>query len=435
MQKTVNRLIFHTLDLFGRFLKLESSSSILMIGAMVLALILANTAASEMYLTFFSQMFGVTFGAFSLYKPLILWINDGLMALFFLMVGLEVKREFVHGELSTPSQAMLPIVAAVGGAVVPALIYAGLNVKGVMSGWGVPMATDIAFAIGLLTLLGSGVPTGLKVFLASLAVVDDLLAVLVIALFYTDTLVVSYLIWAVASVLVLFAMNRFRVALLGPYLLVGAVLWYCLLKSGIHATVAGVVTAMFIPSEPRIPMNVFSRMVRNAVSRIDNDEDKSLTKENEQDMGRVVFTATYSQSPMSRLEHSLHSLTAYFIMPVFAFSNMGLTFNVGTLSTESWLMTAGIAAGLIVGKPLGIVGSVALLMKTGKVSLPDGVTMPQIIGAGMLAGVGLTMSIFISTMAFPEEMQNISKLAILGASLVSALLGLFYLKRHIKKAD
>lgn len=431
MQKRVNRLILHTLDPFGRFLRLESASSILMIGSMVLALICANTALSGSYFSFFQQKLGVTMGAFSLYKPLILWINDGLMALFFLLVGLEVKREFVHGELSTPAQAILPAVGAIGGAVIPAAIYALLNLKGVMSGWGVPMATDIAFAIGLLTLLGSGVPSGLKVFLASLAVVDDLLAVLVIALFYTESIVMSYLMWGMVTVGVLFVLNRMKVAAITPYMVVGGILWYCLLKAGIHATAAGVITAMFVPSAPAIPLNVFSRLTRASISKIDNDENKELTKENEHELHKVIHMATYSSSPLSRLEESLHSFTAYVIMPVFAFSNMGLLFDIGSVGADGAAVSAGIAAGLIIGKPLGIVGSVALLMKFGKVSLPEGVTMNHIIGAGMLAGVGLTMSIFISTMAFPEGMQNVAKLSILGASAVSAVLGLFYLKKHI----
>lgn len=426
-------------DPFNQFIKKQSSSSIIMILAMLMALLIANSTLQNAYHAFWETYTGFSFGDFMLKKHLSHWINDGLMALFFLVIGLEVKREILIGELSTPQKAMFPIVGALGGAVVPALIYVGFNLGGgSLDGWGIPMATDIAFAIGILALLGNRVPVNLKVFLTSLAVVDDMIAVLVIAIFYTAEIKVAYLIYTAVVLVVLFAANRSQIRSITVYLILGAFMWYFLLKSGVHATIAGVLLALFIPTEPKIGFKVFSRASRKAIDDFDNCVDdpntEIPTKCQKQRMNRLIQVAFAAYNPLSRLEYNLHGFSAFVIMPIFAFANVGISMSAemfqGVFSPES----LGIIVGLFIGKPLGIAGSLFLAVRMKLVHMPDGLNMQLISGAAILGGIGLTMSIFIANMAFSGSatLEN-AKLAILTSSVVAGFCGFVYLKNILKK--
>ncbi len=345
------------------FLKLESASGILLVIAGVLAMIAANTPLSELYQAFLQTPIKLQVGALKLDKTLLIWINDLLMAVFFLLVGLEIKREIVAGELSDRSRVALPAIAAVGGMFVPAGIYAALNWNDPIGirGWAIPSATDIAFALGVLSLFGNRVPVGLKVFLMTLAVLDDLGAIVVIALFYTSDLSVDALMGAGVAIVALFVLNRTGVMRIAPYVLVGTALWVFVLKSGVHATLAGVVTALFVPaSDPARP----------------------------------------DDPPSSRLEHSLHPWVAFCILPIFAFANAGV--NLAGMSLRSLLdpIPLGILLGLFVGKQIGVFAFSWVAVKAGLARLPSGVTFAQVYGASILCGIGFTMSLFIGMLAF-----------------------------------
>jgi len=424
-------------DPLSQFLKKESSSSILMLLSMTAAMVLANSAYADMYHRLWQINFGLTFGKLSLYKPVILWINDGLMAIFFLVIGLEIKREILIGELSTFRQALLPLTAAVGGAVVPALIYLAINAKnGNLAGWGVPMATDIAFAIGVMALLGKRVPVQLKIFITSLAVVDDMIAVLVIAFFYTQNIATEYLLFAGVAVAALFLLNILKIRSILAYLAVGIFLWYFFLKSGVHATIAGVILALFIPSEPRIPLQTFKKSIGifNAeLAKSKNNPDSEIpTKEQKHIFNKIIHASLSVYNPMSRLEYNLHALSAFVIMPLFAFANTGVTIDLSAVSGLLSPVSLGIIFGLLLGKPLGIM----FLVKSGVylklLKIPKEFTKVQILGASVLSGIGLTMSIFISSMAFDAEDIETAKLAIVVASVIAGITGYTILKRAAK---
>jgi NhaA family Na+:H+ antiporter len=373
----------------NEFLRLEAASGILLLLAAVLAMLVENSAASGLYESLLGIPVEIRIGEFGIAKPLLLWINDGLMAIFFFLVGLEVKREFLDGELSEPSRVVLPMIAAVGGMAVPAIIYAAVNWGDpfAMKGWAIPSATDIAFALGVLALLGSRVPNTLKLFLMTLAIVDDLGAIVIIAVFYTSDLSLFSLLVAVLALAVLFALNRFGVLSLAPYLLVGVVLWVAVLKSGVHATLAGVLTALFIP-----------------YAREPGEEHTQLQK----------------------LEHDLHPAVVYGILPLFAFANTGISF--AGLTVESLLhpVPLGIATGLFIGNQVGVFGLSWLAVKTGLARLPQGAGWLQLYGVAALCGIGFTMSLFISSLAFEQGGPGIAvddRLGILAGSVASALLG------------
>jgi NhaA family Na+:H+ antiporter len=426
-------------DPFRQFIKQESSSSIIMIISMIIALFIANSSLQQAYHQFWETYTGFGFGDFVLKKHLSHWINDGLMALFFLVIGLEVKREILIGELSTVQKALFPVVGAFGGAIIPALIYVGINFNGGnMDGWGIPMATDIAFALGILALLGSKVPTGLKVFLTSLAVADDMIAVLVIAIFYTSSIQTTYLIYALITIVFLIIMNRMQVKLIVVYLISGAFLWYFFLKSGVHATIAGVILAFFIPTSPKISFNVFARAARNALRDFTNCKDdpntEILTKCQKKSMNRLIQVSFAAYNPLSRLEYNLHSFSAFVIMPIFAFSNTGITFSSEMFSAITSPESLGIILGLLIGKPLGIFGFIFLSLKLKLISMPADLDLKQIFGASILGGIGLTMSIFISNMAFAgtATLEN-AKLSILMSSVIAGIVGFIYLKLLFNK--
>jgi len=379
------------------FLKLESSGGILLVGAAILALVFANTPLDNVYRELIRMPVAIRVGPLEIAKPLLLWVNDGLMAVFFFLVGLELKREVREGELSDWRKVVLPAAGAIGGMAVPALLYIGFNSGNAdaLRGWAIPAATDIAFALGILGLLGSRVPTGLKVFLVSLAIFDDLAAILIIAFFYTNKLSVVALAVGAACLAVLFLLNRRGVVAIVPYLFVGLVMWVAVLKSGVHATLAGVLLALFIPLHDR---------------------------------------ADPVRSPLRELEHDLHPSVAYVILPLFAFANAGV--NLGSAGASVLHpVPLGIAIGLFLGKQLGVFGACWLAIRLGFAKLPEGVDWRRLYGAALLCGVGFTMSLFIATLAFEggaAEYLGMDRLGILSGSLLSAVAGYFWLRASLR---
>ncbi len=370
-----------------RFFQLEAAGGLLLIAAAALALIINNSPLSWLYNAFLETPVEARIGALHIAKPLLLWINDGLMALFFLVIGLEVKREVLEGHLSKPSQIVLPGAAAIGGMVVPALIYVALNTGNAeaLNGWAIPMATDIAFALGVLALLGKRVPVSLKLFLMTLAIIDDLGAIIVIALVYSGELSQLSLILAAVSIIALIAMNRSGVSRLAPYLLVGLVLWICVLKSGVHATLAGVVLAFCIP-----------------------------------------LRTSSKASPLLTLEHGLHPWVAYGILPLFAFANAGVSLAGVTMESFTHPVPLGIAAGLLLGKTLGVFGLTWLAVKTRMASLPKEANWGHVLGVSILCGIGFTMSLFVGSLAFEPGVSAYAgedRMGILTGSILSAIIG------------
>ncbi len=375
-------------SLIQRFFQLEAASGLLLIAAAVLALLISNSPFAHLYNSFLDVQVAVQVGALNIAKPLLLWINDGLMAIFFLLVGLELKREVVYGQLATPSQIILPGAAAIGGMLVPALVYVWFNQgdSEAMRGWAIPMATDIAFALGVLALLGSRVPTSLKLFLMTLAIIDDLGAIIVIALFYSSELSSLSLMLAGAALIGLLALNRLGIRQLGPYLLLGLFLWVCVLKSGVHATLAGVALAFFIPVKG------------------DNPE----------------------HSPLATLEHALHGWVAFGILPLFAFANAGVSLQGMNLQSFLQPVPLGIAAGLLLGKTVGVLGLTAIAVFTRMARLPEGANWGQLLGVAMLCGIGFTMSLFVGSLAFTPDVSPYAgqdRMGILTGSLLAAVLG------------
>lgn len=387
------------IDKLKEFLRLETASGILLLLATLLAMVAENTPASPLYNSLLEIPVAIRIGGFEIAKPLLLWINDGLMAVFFFLIGLEVKREFLAGELSEPSRIVLPAIAAVGGMAVPAIIYSTINWGDpvAMKGWAIPSATDIAFALGVLALLGSRIPQSLKLFLVTLAIIDDLGAIIIIALFYTADLSLTSLVVALAAVAVLFVLNRRGVLSLVPYILVGFVLWAAVLKSGVHATLAGVVTAFFIPFKkgPGEP---------------------------------------YTQ--LEKLEHELHPSVAYGILPLFAFANAGISFDGVGMDSLLHPVPIGIATGLFFGNQVGVFGLSWLTIKLGMSRLPEGVSWIQLYGVAILCGIGFTMSLFVGSLAFEQGGPDYTvddRLGILLGSLASGMLGYAVLRRVADK--
>lgn len=385
---------------FKEFLKSGSAGGIILLLCVVVALLIANSPLAEGFEGLLTTELGAEGGGIDLRYSVRLWINDGLMVIFFLMVGLEIKRELVEGELSSPKKAALPILAAVGGVVVPATIYYFFN-KGMETsgGWGIPMATDIAFAIAIITMLGTKVPVSLKIFLAALAIVDDLMAILVIATFYTSALHLNYLLYAGALLVLLIAFNRLGVKKIYLYLIPGVFIWYFIHHSGIHATIAGVLVAATLPTTPDA-----------------------------------------TESPLEKLEHMLVRPVNFLIMPIFALANTNITFQEGMLSELFTPLGMGIVLGLLVGKPVGITIISWIAVKLGLSALPDKARWAHMVGVGMLAGIGFTMSIFIALLSFAgqEHLLDGAKFSVLTGSLLSGVLGslllLFISKRNIKVA-
>jgi NhaA family Na+:H+ antiporter len=418
---------------FAEFFRLEASGGILLLLSAVVALLLANSVWGPGYFEFWATPFTVGGGTWSLTKPVILWVNDGLMAVFFFVVGLEIKREIIIGELSSLRKAALPMSAAVGGMLIPALIYLALNPHGSTArGWGIPMATDIAFALGILALIGRGAPMAMKVFLTAVAIIDDIGAVLVIALFYTSQISLESLGAAAGVLLVLWVLNRAGVRSPLPYALLGILLWYAILKSGIHATVAGVLLAFFIPCRRAVDETTFLEKAR-AMLDLFASEGKTpgpMPSATQRDaIHSLEVLSRAAETPLARLEHRLHPWVAFLIVPVFAFANAGVTVEAGTQGLFGDSVMLGVTLGLLVGKPVGVLMFSWLAVRTGVGELPAGVKWIHIAGAAALCGVGFTMSLFIGGLAFqlPENLAH-AKVGILLGSAASAILGVFLVR-------
>jgi NhaA family Na+:H+ antiporter len=414
---------------FREFTRLEAAGGIVLLVAAAAGLAWANSPWASLYEGLWSTPVVVGVGVFGIAKPLLLWVNDGLMAVFFFVVGLEIKREVLIGELAGRRRAALPVAAAIGGMVVPAAIYLGLNLGGPGShGWGIPMATDIAFALGVLALLGSRVPTSLKVFLTALAIVDDLGAVLVIALVYTAELNLAALQAGLGIFVVMVLLSVARVRHVGLYLVLGVALWVAFLQSGIHATLAGVLAALTIPSTARINTGAFrgrSRELLDAFEVLDVEPGvhRLSSREHEVVLG-LASVIEEIEAPLQRLEHALHPWVAFVIMPLFALANAGVVLGAGVLESVTHPVTLGIVLGLIVGKPIGVVAFAWLASAIGIAELPAGATWRQLVGVSVVAGIGFTMSLFIASLAFGDTpLLDNAKVGVLGASLVAGTLG------------
>lgn len=388
----------NAIDLMRDFLKLESASGMVLIGATVVALVMANIPlAQNAYNWFLTLQLTVTLGGWGVDKPLLLWVNDALMVFFFMLVGLELKREVVEGQLSRADQVVLPVLAAVGGLLLPAAIFWWINgdFASQKNGWAIPTATDIAFALAMLGLLGSRVPLSLKIFLTTIAIVDDLAAIVIIAIFYTSDLSVISLGLAGLGIVGLAVLNRMKVVRLAPYMLIALFIWFCVLKSGVHATLAGVVVAAFIP-----------------------------------------LRARDDSSPARHLEHTLHPWVAFAVLPIFAFANAGVSFHGMSLEKLGQGVPMGIILGLFVGKQVGVFGMVALARLFRLAQLPEGTTWGQVYGVALLCGIGFTMSLFIGTLAFEHgnfDMLEGVKMGVLVGSLLSAAAGLLVLHFALPK--
>jgi len=391
----VDMVNFINPKVFTHFFKSSSAGGIVLLLCVAISLLIANSSLAEGFTEILNTEVGYNTGNVNLRYPILLWINDGLMAIFFLLVGLEIKREVVEGELSSVKQAALPVLAAIGGVIVPALIYSSFNSSNATTanGWGIPMATDIAFALGILSLLGNKVPGGLKIFLAALAIVDDLMAILVIAIFYSTNIHFEYLEYAAALFAIQIIFNRMGLKNLAFYIIPGMVMWYCIHHSGIHATIAGVLTALTLPT---------------------NDTD--------------------IESPLEKLEHLLTRPVNFIIMPIFAIANTNITVETGMLQGLTGTMGLGILLGLVLGKPIGIVAMSWLSVKLKIAKLPHATTWTHVIGLGLLGGIGFTMSIFIALLSFNKvQYQNEAKFAILTASVIAGVSGFLVLHFYNKK--
>ena len=384
-------------QLIQRFLKLESAGGILLLFSAAVAMLLANSPLSSQYNDFLNLPVSLQIGSFSINKTLIHWINDGFMAVFFVLVGMEVKKELFEGALSSYQQAIFPAIAAVGGMIVPALVYWFIAKQdpSLANGWAIPMATDIAFALGIMALLSKQVPLPLKIFLLALAIIDDLGAIVVIALFFSHELSVQALIFSGISILTLVLLNRFRVSALCAYMVVGAILWASVLKSGVHATLAGVIIGFCIPLKGK-----------------------------------------KGERPLHDFEHILAPWSSFVILPLFAFANAGVSFDGIDVSMMSSPLLLAIACGLIIGKPVGVFGFSYISVKLGLAKLPDGINFKQIFAVAVLCGIGFTMSMFLASLAFDadagESVNTLSRLGILLGSTVSATLGYLFLKQTTK---
>lgn len=387
-------------NFFQDFLKKESASGILLMIAALLAIIVANSPLSGLYDDLLDIPVEIKIGALHIAKPLILWINDGLMAIFFFLIGLELKRELLEGELSEPKKIILPAFAAIGGMVFPALIYVSLNWNdpAALKGWAIPAATDIAFALGILATFGRRVPIALKIFLVSLAIMDDMGAIIIIAIFYTSDLSATSLVVGIVSLCILALFNFNKIKNIAPYILVGVILWVAVLKSGVHATLAGVVLAFFIPL------------------KTDSKDERSLSK---------------------TLEHDLHGSVFYVIIPIFAFANAGVPLEGMSFNTLLEPIPLGIILGLFLGKQVGVMLFSFIAVKLGIASLPENINWKQLYGVAFLCGVGFTMSLFIGSLAFEQggteaTLMN-DRLGILVGSTISAIAGYFYLNKVLPK--
>ena len=420
---------------FEEFIHRQTTSGLLLMSSAIIALFLANSIFAESYLHFIHMPVNISIGAWAINMSLHHWVNDALMALFFFVVGLELKREIMVGELSDIRQAALPIIAAIGGMAVPALIYLAFNPEGdAARGWGVPMATDIAFAVGALVLLASRVPKALITFLVALAIADDLGAVLVIALFYTQDLAINWLLASTALVALLFTFNFAGIRKVMPYFLVAVLLWYTLLQSGVHATLAGVLGAFTVPARSKYDPNLFIERIKTQIalfmdsrhqddSLMTNEKLHSIVDNLEEDVRGV-------QTPLQRLEHIWHLPVAFIVIPIFALFNAGIPLQFNSVAdTFTHPVMLGVMSGLFFGKFLGITGACWLALRLGIGQLPSGTRFSQVAAVSVLGGIGFTMSIFIAELGFASHPEYLlmAKTGVLAASLLSGLIGFMWL--------
>lgn len=427
---------------FEHFIHAQTTTGMILMLMTVVALLLANTTLVEGYMDFFHTRVNLTVGSWQLSNTIHHWVNDGLMTIFFFLIGLEIKREVLVGELSNIKVAILPILAAIGGMIIPALIYFSINSDGIgANGWGIPMATDIAFAISALVLLGKRIPTALITFLVALAIVDDLGAVLVIAIFYTDQIHLLPLALSGGAFLLMVAFNRFGIHMILPYFIVGLFMWFYMFESGVHATIAGVIAAMAIPSKPkRTPVN-FAEDTKELLDKYNNYPvcDNHLMHENQKAiLLNIQDRIDAVRSPSARLEQGLHLPVALIIIPLFALANAGIAidFNViGGVVTQP--ISLGIILGLVLGKVLGIFGVAWLAVKLKIAQLPHQSNMSQIFGVSFLGGIGFTMSIFVADLAFLDTPNLIfqAKIGILSASLFAGIFGYCWLRFVANRGD
>ncbi|MBW1728865.1 MAG: Na+/H+ antiporter NhaA [Deltaproteobacteria bacterium] len=418
-----------------RFFRKQVASSVLLLAATVFALIWANSNIAETYHSFWHTKISLDFGEFHISKSLVHWINDGLMALFFFTVGLEIKRELLVGELASPKKALLPVIAAVGGMLVPALIYIAFNLgSSSLDGWGIPMATDIAFALGAVAIFGHNLPVNLRIFLAAFAIADDLGAVLVIAIFYTKEIVWFYVFVCVMLTFCLAIANLLWIRWTLVYAVLGLAIWFFVLGSGIHPTVAGVIVSLFIPARGRYDTDRFLQNVDQIMAKF-KCEDQScgysilLNQEHMHAVHSLKLACNDVATPLQRLMHVLHPWVAFTILPFFALSNTGLNFHgVNFSEVAVHTVSLGIFFGLVFGKPLGVMLFSFIAVKSGMGSLPKDVRWSHILGSAMLGGIGFTMSLFIADLSFSSVfMLNYAKMAILSASVISAIIGISFL--------
>jgi NhaA family Na+:H+ antiporter len=418
-----------------RFIQNSTTSGILLFAVAVLALLLANSPWEKAYHQFWEHTFSIGYDSYQVSQSLHYWINDGLMAIFFFVIGLELKREVMAGKLSRPKDAILPVAAGLGGMLVPALLYLSLNPSGETStGWGIPMATDIAFALGILYLLGNKAPLSLKLFLTVLAIADDIGAVLVIAFFYTPSIVMTSLLYGGGFLLVLVIGNLLGIRSIVFYGAVGiGGLWLAFLLSGVHATIAGIVVALTIPANVKINDTHFVTKMKTLTKDFEQSTPNQvtlLTHEQLEIVEKIRFYSLAALTPLQRLEHALHPLVAFVVMPIFALANAGITFSGGFTENMFSQVSLGVILGLVVGKFVGIVGISNLLVLFRLASLPEGMTWRHIYGVALLAGVGFTMSLFITDLAFENPTLIIqSKIGIFMASIIGGIGGYLVLKK------
>ena len=420
---------------FEEFIHRQTTSGMLLMGTAIIALFLANGLMAEAYQHFIHTRMSLSIGEWLIDMSLHHWVNDGLMALFFFVVGMELKREILVGELADLRQAALPVIAAIGGMVMPSLIYLAINHGGdAARGWGIPMATDIAFAVGVLALLANRVPKALITFLVALAIADDLGAVLVIALFYTHQLALDWLAASAVLTMLLFALNFAGIRKMLPYFGVATLLWYALLQSGVHATLAGVLCAFAVPAKAKYDPALFSMRIKELIARFDASHQQDANIMSNDKLHTLVQTLELSvravQTPLQQLEHSWHLPVAFLVIPVFALFNAGIPFDFGTLNeTLAHPVTLGVMLGLALGKFIGISGACWLALRLGIAQLPGNTRFSQIAAVSMLAGIGFTMSIFIAELGFADqaELLLMAKTGILAASLIAGLTGFVWL--------
>jgi len=412
------------INTFQNFISKEALSGVILFLAAVLAVVIANSSMSAIYYEVWDSPFGFTVGDITISMSIMHWINDGLMALFFLMIGLEIKRELIIGELSSVRKASFPVVAAIGGMAIPALFYVAFNSSD-PRGFGIPMATDIAFALGILMLLGTRVNPALKLFLVALAVVDDLGAIIVVATVYTEQIHSSYFLHAAITYALIWALNFKRVKTLWPYLILGIALWIFIHSIGVHATIAGVLLAFAIPISSKTDEKDFIQNSKKAIDEFEKhmDDIPILNHHQIDALENIANGYDRVQNPLVKLEHNLHGFSAFCIMPLFAFANAGVIINFSAMNTHLSIVL-GVMIGLLVGKPIGIFGLTYLATKLKWVQKPNSLSWGEIMAAGFLGGIGFTMSIFITQLAFEDAaLIGAVKLAIFMASFLAAVIG------------